>query len=192
MGIVLSMQKLWRKYLYASGFSVDCLEFDIDHSAKYEPFLIPMLSTETTELVLASMNMRRSDKVAFIADDKIVQENLYVCLKEQIRNNPNLPNKYQGSYLNCGQCKKCRRTMLQLEILGKQDCFKEIFDYGKWDEEKGKYILAVVSGKDKDLMNRDLYESMLEHNYPMPRINPKPFYKRVFSKIHSILKRLTK
>ena len=89
MSVVLSMQKLWRKYLYASGYSVDHLEFDIDDSAKYEPYLIPMLSTENTELISANMNMRRSDKVDFISDDKMVQENLYVCLKEQIRNNPN-------------------------------------------------------------------------------------------------------
>ncbi len=192
MGIVLSMQKLWKKYLYASGYPVDYFEFDIDHSAKYEPFLIPMLSTESTELVLATLNMRRSDKVAYIADDKIVQENLYVCLKEQILNNPNSPNKYYGNYLNCGQCKKCHRTMLQLEILGKQDLFRNIFDYGKWSEEKARYIANVVAGKDNDLMNRDLYESMLEHNYPIPRIKPKPFYKRVYSKLRSILKRLIK
>ena len=192
MGIVLSMQKLWKKYLYASGFPVDDFEFDIDHSAKYEPFLIPMLSTESTELVLASLNMRRSDKVAYIADDKIVQENLYVCLKEQILNNPNSPNKYYGNYLNCGQCKKCHRTMLQLEILGKQDLFRNIFDYGKWPEEKAQYIADVVAGKDNDLMNRDLYESMLEHNYPIPRIKPKPFYKRVYAKLRLILKILIK
>jgi hypothetical protein len=82
--------------------------------------------------------------------------------------------------------------MLQLEILGKQDLFRNIFDYGKWSEEKARYIANVVAGKDNDLMNRDLYESMLEHNYPIPRIKPKPFYKRVYSKLRSILKRLIK
>ena len=192
MGIVLSMQKLWRKYLYASGYPVDYFKFDIDHSATYEPFLIPMLSSESTELVLSSLNMRRSDKVAFIADDKIVQENLYVCLKEQILNNPNSPNKYHGKYLNCGQCKKCHRTMLQLEILGKQELYKNIFDYGKWAEERERYITEVVVGKDKDPMYRDLYDSMLEHHYPIPLIKPKAFHKRIYAKLRSILRSLIK
>jgi len=192
MGIVLSMQKLWRRYLYASGYSVDNMVFDIDDSAKYEPYLIPMLSTESTELVSANMNMRRSDKVEYIADDKLVQENLYVCLKEQIQNNPQSTNKYHGSYLNCGQCKKCRRTMLQLEILGKQDLFRNIFDYGKWPEEREQYIADVVAGKDTNLMYRNLYESMQEHHYPIPRIKPKALSKRIYSKLRSIIKRLYK
>ena len=188
------MQKLWRKYLYASGYSVDHLEFDIDDSAKYEPYLIPMLSTENTELISANMNMRRSDKVDFISDDKMVQENLYVCLKEQIRNNPNSKYVYKGNYLNCGQCKKCHRTMLQLDILGKEDLYRNIFDYVKWPKEKEEYIAEVVVGKDKDLMYHDLYESMLEHGYPLPLFKLKLLYYKIHIswKIRSVWRRMKK
>ena len=194
MSVVLSMQKLWRKYLYASGYSVDHLEFDIDDSAKYEPYLIPMLSTENTELISANMNMRRSDKVDFISDDKMVQENLYVCLKEQIRNNPNSKYVYKGNYLNCGQCKKCHRTMLQLDILGKEDLYRNIFDYVKWPKEKEEYIAEVVVGKDKDLMYHDLYESMLEHGYPLPLFKLKLLYYKIHIswKIRSVWRRMKK
>lgn len=169
MGIVLSMQKLWKKYLYASGYSVDFFSFDIDYSARYEPFLLPHLSTESTELVSASMNMKRSEKVNYISSDPIVQEKLYVCLKEQELNNPYKKQKYHGQYLNCGQCMKCLRTMLQLDILGVLNNFKDIFDFGEWEMRKGDYIAEVIVDHNKNLMLKDLYDSMIEHNYPIPK-----------------------
>ena len=60
--------------------------------------------------------------------------------------------------------------MIQLVILGKQELFRTIFDYGKWPEEKERYITRGVVEKDKNPMCRDLYDSMLEHHYPVPRI----------------------
>ncbi len=191
MGIVLSMQKLWKKYLYASGYSLDNISFDIDYCAKYEPYLLPHISTESTELISASMNMRRSDKVKYISEDRLVQERLYVCLKEQQANNPNIKNKYQGSYLNCGHCKKCLRTMLQLEILGKLDLFKDIFDLSDWDKEREQYIADVIIGSKNNLMLANLYDSMLEHNYPIPSKSLQYVKKRRFhNRINYVLKRI--
>lgn len=168
MGIVLSMQKLWKKYLYASGYSVDNFSFDIDDSARYEPFLLPHLSTESTELISASMNLMRSDKVNYISADPIVQENLYVCLKEQESNNPYIKQKYHGSSLNCGRCKKCLRTMLQLDILGMLDGFKGVFDFDEWKKKKEDYIAEVIANRNHNLMLKDLYDSMIEHRYLIP------------------------
>ena len=165
MGIVLSMQRLWRKYYYASGYSLEHLCFDIKDSAKYEPFLLPHLSTESTELISASMDMSRSDKVRYISSDEIVRKNLYVCLKEQISNNALIKNKYEGNYLNCGRCLKCERTMLQLEILNQLDEFRTVFDLSVWPKRKRFYIGEVIAGKKKNIMMMDMYNSMIENNY---------------------------
>ena len=168
MGIVLSMQKLWKRYYYASGFSLDHFCFDISDSAHYEPFLLPYLSTESTELVSASMTMSRSEKVRFISTDEIVRKNLYVCLKEQIANNPSIKDKYNGDYLNCGRCLKCERTILQLDILGHLDEFKAVFDLSFWPKRKRYYIGEVLANRHKDLMLMDLYNSMIENDYAIP------------------------
>ena len=168
MAIVLSMQKLWKKYFYASGYSAEYFKFDIRDSAFYEPYLLPHLSTESTELISGSMTLRRSKKIEYIADDPIVQKHLYVCLKEQILNNPRSIHKYYGDFLNCGMCEKCLRTMLQLDILGVLDDFKNIFDLSKWPELKLEYITKVIIFRESDLMYHDLYLSMKEHNYPIP------------------------
>ena len=171
MGIVLSMQKLWKRYYYASGYSLENFRLDISDTAYYEPFLLPSLSTESTELISASMTMSRSDKVCYISLDDVVRKNLYVCLKEQIRNNPLVKNKYQGEYLNCGRCLKCERTMLQLDILGRLDEFKNIFDLSNWPQRKRYYIGEVLAGRYKDTMLLDLYNSMVESNYVIPRFS---------------------
>ena len=191
MGIVLSMQKLWKKYLYAAGYSVDNSTFDISYSAKYEPYLLPHLSTESTELISASMSMRRSDKVAYISDSELVQKELYVCLKEQILNNPQASNKYYGEFKNCGHCKKCLRTMLQLEILGKLDLFKDIFDMKDWCNMRENYIAEVIVGRKENLMLADLYQSMIDHHYAIPHTSEQQA-KRIERKkrIQSIKKRI--
>lgn len=168
MGIVLSMQKLWKRYYYASGYSLENFRLDISDTAYYEPFLLPSLSTESTELISASMNMSRSDKVCYISLDEIVRKNLYVCLKEQNRNNPLVKNKYQGEYLNCGRCMKCERTILQLDILGRLEDFKGVFDLSSWPQRKRYYIGEVLAGRYKSTMLMDIYDSMIESKFVIP------------------------
>ena len=168
MGIVLSMQKLWRRYYYASGYSLEHFCFDINSSAKYEPFLLPHISTESTELISASMDMSRSDKVRYISTDETVRNNLYVCLKEQIANNDSIKNKYKGDYLNCGRCLKCERTILQLDIFNQLENFKTIFDLSVWPKRKRYFIGEVIAGKNESLMLLDLYNSMIDNNYEIP------------------------
>ena len=169
MGIVLSMQKLWKKYLYASSISVDRFEFSFAYSAHYEPFLLPHISTENTELIQASMDMRRSDKVAYIANNEIVRKNLYVCLKEQQANSEWFKGVIpQNDFLNCGHCKKCLRTMLQLDILGQLKQYEGIFDTSEWNKLKIKYIALVLAKRKENEMCFDLYQSILTHKYIIP------------------------
>ena len=168
MGIVLSMQKLWSKYLYASGYSIEYFKLDINDSASSEAFLLPRISTENTELISASTNMRRSDKVKYIIKDEIVRENLYVCLKEQQANSPYHSIIDDRGFLNCGHCKKCKRTMLQLDVLGQTDEFKRIFDWSDWEKERIKYIAHVIAERNNNDMFHDLYASMCENHYAIP------------------------
>jgi hypothetical protein len=198
MGIVLSMQKLWQKYYYASGYSLEHLCFDIKDSAKYEPFLLPHISTESTELISASMDMSRSDKVRYISTDEIVRKNLYVCLKDQISNNALIKNKYEGVYLNCGRCLKCERTLLQLDIFNQLDEFSAIFDLSVWPKRKRYYIGEVIAGKKKNIMMMDLYNSMIDNNYEIPRfsrlyaiyVSSMSFVMKIRRKLKSIKRKL--
>ncbi len=169
MGMVLALQKLFGKYLYASGY--DLLSFGFDHhdSAQYEPFLLPHLSTECTELVSANAAMKRSDKVKAIANNKVVQENLYVCLREQSVNDGRIDSVHiaEREWKNCGCCMKCKRTMLQLDILGLLPQYAAIFNMSEWEKQKETYIGMVLAYRKDDYWYQDLYDSMIANKYPI-------------------------
>lgn len=165
MGCVLALQKLWGRYLYASGYSLGCFEWDIHDSAKYEPFLLPGLSTENTELVSVDMDKTRSEKLLLIADDPLVQNNLTVCLKEQRINNGRIQRCDVSDSVNCGVCEKCLRTMLQLDIYDKLCYFKRVFDLSKWDVNKVSFVRKVVMNKDHNYMYADIYRTLLNSKY---------------------------
>ncbi len=192
MGMVLALQKLFGKYLYASGY--DLLSFGFDHhdSAQYEPFLLPHLSTESTELISANMVMKRSEKVKYIANYKIVQDNLNVCVKEQLKNRTEsfVKQKYLSrEYDNCGCCMKCERTLLQLDILGMLPKFSKVFNLHAWNREKNKYIGYVLAYRKSDYWFQDIYKSMIENEYKIS------FVSRIYSilyKPYRYLRRLDK
>ncbi|HET6325676.1 MAG TPA: hypothetical protein VFG04_13435 [Planctomycetaceae bacterium] len=67
-------------------------------------FLDPLYSTETLSLIHDGANATRVEKVAAIAENRLVQQTLRVC------------NKPGAS--NCGRCEKCLRTMINLRVAG--------------------------------------------------------------------------
>lgn len=77
------------------------------------PLLDPLWSSERLELVHHGCGTRRIDKVGFIAGFDAALENLRVCQRAP-------GTEYQGGVVvNCGECEKCIRTMIALEVAGK-------------------------------------------------------------------------
>ena len=187
MACVLSLQKLWGKYIYASGYSLDNFEFNIEYSAKYEPFLLPNLSTESTELISGDMERSRADKVRYIMNDAIVKENLNVCLKEQINNN-NTGFRNNNHFINCGECEKCLRTILQLEIYNTLDNYKNIIDLSKWQYLKPFYLGRVIACRKENMMYDDILNTITSEYHI-------PLFSRIYAKIYKpyqIIKKVLK
>jgi hypothetical protein len=67
-------------------------------------FLDHLYSTETLSLIHDGANATRVEKVAAIAENRLVQQTLRVCNK--------------GGAYNCGRCEKCLRTMINLRVAG--------------------------------------------------------------------------
>jgi hypothetical protein len=67
-------------------------------------FVDPLYSTETLSLIHDGAQATRVEKVAAIAENRLVQQTLRVC------------NKVGAS--NCGRCEKCLRTMINLRVAG--------------------------------------------------------------------------
>ncbi|HME99808.1 MAG TPA: hypothetical protein VKK06_07995 [Terriglobia bacterium] len=72
------------------------------------PLLDELWSTETMEIVHDGAEARRVDKIArIVSRHPLALKHLRVCLYNQ------------ESPRNCGHCKKCARTMMALELIGK-------------------------------------------------------------------------
>lgn len=145
MGAALSLPKLFSKYLYASDYLIKETHLSSKCLGYIAPLLLPLLSTNSTELVLVDTTLSRSQKTEYISDTIDAQENLYVCWKEVIVNkNPNSPiSKIKDKFRNCTRCDKCLRTILTLDILGKLDKFSNLFDVRYYKEVKNKYIAKI-------------------------------------------------
>ncbi len=167
MGCVLSLQKLWGHYLFASGYPVDDFQFSFKNTAHFESFLLPCFSTESTELIHADMEKSRSKKLHYIMDEQIVRENLNVCLKEQHKNDGKKHDKQDDTYLNCGRCEKCLRTMLQLDIYNRLNNYTTTFNLSHWKRKKQFYLAKVMARKNSDDMYKDIYDSIPD-NYHIP------------------------
>lgn len=65
----------------------------------------PLFSTSVTQTEPYGVGYSRFDKIAYIARHEIALDTLHVCWQDQ-------------SHANCGQCEKCLRTLIALDLLG--------------------------------------------------------------------------
>ena len=163
----LSLQKLFGKYLYGSSFPIADFKFDKGQTGYYESLLAPLISTESTEIVIANPDMSRIDKTKYILDNHLAQKYLYVCWKEIISNRwpDSEVARVKDLHLNCSRCDKCKRTLLAIDLLGKLTQFKDIFDIQYWEKTKDSYIAKVIIQKNDNAFYKDLYALMREVKY---------------------------
>ena len=115
---ILALQRLWRAYFVASlgygmaGFSVANAERT--DSAHYDLLLLDCCSTPTLRLSVEAAALTRVEKTRDLVDWPVAQQFLHVC------------NRFVGP--NCGACRKCLRTQIILDALGKLDAFGRVFD----------------------------------------------------------------
>lgn len=170
MVAVLTMQKLFRRYLYASSYPIKDFKFTPVQTGYYETLLLPLMSTDCTDLVVANSDMSRTDKTRWIADNFWAQNYLYVCWKELIVNND--PNSkialVKDQVRNCSRCGKCLRTLLALDVLGKVDSYGKIFDLKYWHKHKADYIARVLYSRHEDGFSSDLCDLMEAEHYKIP------------------------
>ena len=91
---VYSLQKLWKTYYYASAYPYsmfDLSDNSSEDSSHADPLILRCLSTPGLQLWSEGAQGTRNDKICFIADKPIVQENLHVCFFLRINSLPIYP-----------------------------------------------------------------------------------------------------
>lgn len=120
LGCTLLFQRYFKKYYYSSTYNLDKFKAKADADcAYYEKWLIPLLGTENTEFYNANQALNRIEKTKMIAEQEGCYKHLLVCFSEDE---------------NCGKCAKCKRTLMQIDALGKDiiENFKYSFDINEY------------------------------------------------------------
>lgn len=154
-GVMLLLQKQFNKYYYASGdHNVDEVIVNVDNdSAKYEKWLLPLLSNESIAFYSANKATKRIEKVEYISNWAPTYDRLSVCW---------------SASNNCCKCRKCIRTMVALDLVGKLDCYSQSFDLEFYQKNKRKFMREIVALRSIDCSYQDIYLYMKKHHIKMP------------------------
>ena len=129
-----------------------------DDIAYLNPLLLPWLSTESLDLVDDGTFYDRSEKTVLVAGYEPASRYLNVCCSHDTLDT------------NCSICDKCCRTLLTLEILGKTDQFRSVFDIDKYRREARRLFIAstIVNAK-KEMFLQHLMDLARERGVDLRR-----------------------
>lgn len=160
---VLSLQNAIRRYYMPSGCSYQGIkncggkEYHNDLATACDSYLVPLIQSDRTELIVDGCQRRRVDKIADLADWEIARKYLNVCLVQK-----------GADTTNCGICSKCLRTLLTLEILGKLDDFAQVFNVEEYRENSFPYKARCIKNADYGIFYKEIIDLAAEKNFPMP------------------------
>ena len=161
-----------------------------DDIAYLNPHLLPWLSTESLDFVDDGTFLDRSQKTVLIADYEPATRYLNVC------------GNHDTLDTNCSICPKCCRTLLTLELIGKVDAFRAVFDVDKYRREARRLFIAeTLVNVDREMFFRHIVDLAEERGVNLRReVNCLDMFRarmmngrlHTFIRNNSFLKRLAK
>jgi hypothetical protein len=161
-GILTMQQSLKKYYIAFAGYNYDKW---IDIATKRrgiglaqfcEPYLMPLLSTESIELICDGLQHTRVQKTLQLTDYEPTKRFLNVCLANE-------PQKK-----NCGMCEKCARVGLTLLIVNKLDEYAEILDIEKIKKKEFYLWSMAFVTCNTDFFMSDIINFAKEKGYKTP------------------------
>ena len=129
-----------------------------DDIAYLNPLLMPWLSTESLDFVDDGTFLDRSQKTVLIADYEPATRYLNVC------------SNHDTLDTNCSICPKCCRTLLTLELIGKLDAFRSVFDVDKYRRKARRLFIAeTLVGADREMFFRHIVDLAEERGVNLRR-----------------------
>ena len=164
------LQKLYRLYYYSAARNLTGFKFSFKvPSAAYEKWLLPYLDTGCMEFYNSNKAWGRLEKTQRIATIPESYKYLTVCLI---------------GIDNCGECDKCRETLMGLDILGDDvlERFGHSFDLEKYrSENREPWFSQIYQLKDTPSFYQhdmqEIFEYGVAHDSPLI---PEPELDEVF------------
>lgn len=164
---VLALQKLFSAYYCSSAGWPEFFDLDIRQGSEhYESMLCSVFSTDRLQFILSDYDTRL-EKIIALADNPIAQKYLDVCF----------------CFNSCGNCSKCYRTMLTLDVLGKLDAFGNVFDIKSFRQNINEayfWLLRTKDGNPYDdnvVFAVEIYNYIIDNNLSIP-IGAQRLYKK--------------
>lgn len=149
----LLLQKLFRNYYSASKNRFDFFKLHDYDTQDYDSLILNMLSTESTTFFSAVANLTRLERTNFIADFEGTYNHLDICTS---------PRRKQEEGVNCSKCKKCLRTALTLDLLGKLERYENVFHLDIYRKNRDNFIWYIISTRNDNQISNDLYKLLKE------------------------------
>lgn len=169
ISMALSLQRGLKCFYFATDLSYG-QQLRVGDMFKYQPkwmhfweyvsatYVCPLLSNNGLELISTGSRYNRGQKIEMIVNDPYVKEFFNVCT---CSSDTDLEK-------NCSHCRKCRLTMLALDILGKLDDFKDVFDVEFYRKHAYGIKCHAVYYDTKEEFSMVDVDLAKVHNYPMP------------------------
>jgi hypothetical protein len=172
--VVLLLQKKYSKYYYSSAgldytgqLSFSKYYKNRDIGIYCDSVLLPLLSTESLDMISDGSSYKRSEKLLHILEYEPVSRYLNVCVD------------HVGKWENCSECDKCLRTLLTLDFSGNSARFDKIFNLSLYQDNKDKYISSQVMRVNFDPFAADNIDLAKSMNIRLPSVNYLIFLQRL-------------
>lgn len=145
MFAVFVLQKLYSIYYYASGrtlasFSLSDTSRDCSY---YDLLLAESFSTDHLRIYSEGGTLSRLEKTRVVVEYAPSHKYLNVCT---------------DTSTNCSRCEKCTRTLLALDMLGRLDDYRAVFDVDYYRAHKSDYLVTLVAKKwEHNVVYEELY-----------------------------------
>lgn len=137
LAVPLAFQRYYKRYYCSSSYEYSDFAFKEYSASRYDPLIMLSLSTDNITFELVGGETTRYGKMKYISQFDITKEILNVCVIDAE---------------NCSKCNKCKRTMLEIYLVGNLDEFNKVFDVEYFYKHKrGFFWWALENRKDTDV-----------------------------------------
>jgi hypothetical protein len=157
---VLTLQRGLEAYEYSSTYhrQKQSFEHTMDLS-RIDELALPLLATESFRVVPSGSQYQRVEKLLIAAQQPVTYGMLDICMKPW----------NAGDGINCSDCTKCLRVQLALDVIGKLDCYAEVFDLRKHRRLRDLQIAELL--RDDQEIGVEFMDFMLARGFKIPRLS---------------------
>ena len=146
LSCILAIQKKIGIYYYASAYRFDHFNLNKNDTSDWDMMLLKLIETESLSFYSSMSQSTRYRRTEIISNYEPSYKYLDVCTASHVTDK-----------INCSKCEKCLRTQITLELIGKLNSYNEVFNLKVYEQYKDKYIADLVSKKNLNQINQELY-----------------------------------